>query len=878
MEKTKLTRRDFLKASTATGVAAGFLASSAGLMKGLAKAKSPSAQGEVQVVPGFCHECHVQCGLLVHIKDGRAIKVEGMPDYVNRGAVCVKGQSTIKNLYSPERINYPLKRTNPKGDADPGWVRISWDEALSTIAAKFHEVKEKFGPEATGYSKGTGRYSNDMSARQGNSMGTTLKLAPSNICRGPMAATTLMSVGHYVRNDWAASRCMVFWGRNETWGHGAFQAPHIMDNLILRGSKLLVVDPRAEHPLAPKADVYLPVRPGSDGALMMSFINVIFEEELYDEEFVKYWTNGPFLVRMDNDELLREGDVVDGGDDTDFLPYPQCVEDRANRPTCMVWDTVTDSPQPYDGEGVEPALFGSYTIEGIQCKTALEILRERAAEWTPEKAAEICWTGSADKIREAARIYATSESASTDVGSFGYQGIEGGHTNTFQTIRTLIAMVALTGNFDKPGSDSGRPHWKWYTGEWKREAGLRGMQPWGAPDDDAEIVMEGDYPPGPALNEYPLQPNLPAMLDVFKAMSTDTPYPVKCILMCQGNPLGGWSEDQATVYQGLKDLYFMSDMDLYITPTGNLADILLPAGLGPFNRGHHKVLPPLFERWSDEKYFVELGKLIDPEWWFWETEEEMWEWREKMEGANIGGAKAAGFEIFRGAPAPALDMYTETDPKTGKPYGFATPTGRVEIYSVITHMYGKDHGIDPIPFYEEPAQSPYSDPELAKEYPLVLTTGARLPVYYHSEHRANPLQRELYPHPELDINPETAEELGIEHGDWVWIETKTGKIRMMARVTNGVDPRVISTKHGWWQGCRELGLPGYGWDGANANVLIDGEVHDIAVGVPGARSQLAKVYKADEPPFVWEGPYYGTTQPEDLCGPPIYPLQPGEEA
>jgi len=300
--------------------------------------------------------------------------------------------------------------------------------------------------------------------------------------------------------------------------------------------------------------------------------------------------------------------------------------------------------------------------------------------------------------------------------------------------------------------------------------------------------------------------------------------------------------------------------------------------LGPFNRGHHKVLPPLFERWSDEKYFVELGKLIDPEWWFWESEEEMWEWREKMEGANIGGAKAAGFEIFRGAPAPALDMYKQIDPETGKPYGFPTPTGRVEIYSEITQMYGKDYDIDPIPFYEEPAQSPYSDPELAKEYPLVLTTGARLPVYYHSEHRANPLQRELYPHPELDINPETAKELGVEHGDWVWIETKTGKIRMKARVTNGVDPRVISTKHGWWQGCRELGLPGYGWDGANANVLISGEEHDIAVGVPGARSQLAKVYKADEPPFVWDGPYYGTTQPKDLCGPPIYPLQPGEEA
>jgi anaerobic selenocysteine-containing dehydrogenase len=147
MEKRKLTRRDFLKASTATSVAASFLASSAGLMKGLAKAESPALQSDVQVIPGRCFECHVQCGLLVHVKDGRAIKVEGMPEFVNRGAVCAKGQSTIKNLYSPERLNYPLKRTKPKGDLDPGWVRISWDEALDTIATRFKEIQEKYGTE-----------------------------------------------------------------------------------------------------------------------------------------------------------------------------------------------------------------------------------------------------------------------------------------------------------------------------------------------------------------------------------------------------------------------------------------------------------------------------------------------------------------------------------------------------------------------------------------------------------------------------------------------------------------------------------------------------------------------------------------------------------
>jgi anaerobic selenocysteine-containing dehydrogenase len=876
MEKRKLTRRDFLKASTATGVAAGFLASSASMAKGLVKAKSPNLQPEVKVIPARCFECHVQCGLLVHMKDGRPIKVEGMPDYVNRGAVCAKGQSTIKNLYSPERLNYPLKRTNPKGDADPGWVRISWDEALDTIASRFKEIQEKYGTETVAVGQGTGRYSNEYSARLKNALGTPNSIGPNHICRGPMAATTCLTVGHHLRGEFAFSGCQVFWGRNESWGHAAWSGPGIMDNRALRKSKLLVIDPRFEHPLAHKADIYLPVRPGSDGALMLSFINVIFEEKLYDEDFLKYWTNGPFLVRMDNNELLKEGDVVSGGDDRDFLLYPESIQDRANRPTCMVWDTVTNSAQPADGEGVEPALFGSYTVEGIQCKTALEILKERVAEWTPEKAAEICWTGSADKIREAARMYATAPSACTDVGSFGYQGIEGGHTNTFQTIRTELCMVAITGNINIPGGDMGRPHWTWIAGRWKREGGPRAMTPWGAPDDDYTIVAEGPFVEEPALNEYPLQPGLPSMPGCFRAMSTGKPYPIKAYLMIQGNPLGGWCNDQKTVYEGLKNIEFLADADLYITPTGNLCDILLPAGLGPFERGETKLIEPLFERWGDEKTYVELGRRINPQLWFWESEEALWEWHNAMVGKNIGMATEAGFPIERGAPAPALDFYKAIDEKTGKPVGFATPTGKIEIYSVIT----KQNGHDPIPFYEEPNTSPYTKPDLFKEYPLVLTTGARLPVYYHSEHRANPLQREICPHPELEVHPDDAENAGVENGDWIWIESPTGKIRMVAKVTPGILPGVVSTKHGWWQGCRELGLPGYGWDGANANVLISGEdeEHDAALGVPAARSECCKIYKADEPPFVWDAPYYGTTQPEDLCGEPIYPLLPGEEA
>ena len=871
MEKPKLTRRDFIKVSAVTAFAGGVAARTA--RRGLVKSPVNQTGPEVKVIPGLCFECHRQCLMLNHIRDGRVIKVEGSQESFNQGALCAKGQSTVINLYHPERLNYPLKRTHPKGDPDPGWVRISWDEAIDTITNKIAEVIEKYGAHSVSNGQGTGRYTNQLCARWKNSIGSPNTMGPNHVCRGPMAATVCLTVGHHMRADFGRTRCLVLWGRNEAWAHAGATNPTMIPNVIDRGAKLLVVDPRFENPMAAKADIYLPVRPGSDGALFLSFIHVIIQEKLYKEEFVKKWTNGPMLVRLDNMELLREGEVVEGGDSREFLLYPESITNRLDRPTLMVWDEISGSAQPVDTDGVNPALFGEFTVNGIQCKPVFQILAERAAEFPPEKAAEICWTGSVDKIYEAARMYAQSESACTDVGSFGYQGIEGGHTNTFQTIRAEVCMTAITGNIDIPGGETGHPHWTWITGQWKRDGGPRTMTPWGAPDDHIDIVEEGPHVLEPAMNEFPLQPGLPRMIDAFKAMKSGQPYPIKVYTMIQGNPLGGWCEDQNTLYESLLACEFLADMDLYLTPTGNLCDIVLPAGLGPYERGAKKLLKPMYERWGDEKAYVEIGKRLNPEFWFWKDEEDYWAWREKTIGANIGGAKAAGFEIERGAPAPKLDFFKDIDPKTGKSIGFPTPTGKIELYSVIT----KQNGQDPIPNYVEPDQSPYSSPDLFKEYPLVLTTGARLPVFYHSEHRANPMQRQICQHPELQIHTDDASKNGIKNGDWIWIESKTGKIRMMARVTEGIMPGVVSTKHGWWQGCKELGLPGYGWDGANANILVASDVHDLAVGVPGTRSQLCKVYKADEPPFVWDPPYYGSTVPKELWGPELFPEMPRQE-
>lgn len=877
-------RRDFLRTTAITGAVAAtlgpdFLGTPAAFAAEGAAQTAPGSAGPAaapaapvtRIVPGRCHECHPQCPLLVHVRGGRVIKVEGDPQGPNRGAVCAKGQATVKNLYSPERLNYPMKRTRPKGEADPGWVRISWDEALKTIVERFKQIQERYGVRAIAVGQGTGRYTEHHVFRLKNAIGTPNTIGPNHVCRGPMSATVGLSIGHHVKAEYSRTGCQVFWGKNESWAHAGMVGVGQADNRHDRHCKLIVVDPRFEHPLAHKADVFLPIRPGTDGAMFLSWIHVILSEQLYDRDFVSKWTNAPLLVRLDNGKLLREGEVVEGGDGRDFLPYPQSIEDRRARPTLMVWDPVSGRARAVDTPGVTPALFGEFTVKGVSCKPVLQILADRAARYAPEEAAKLCWTGSADKIRAAARLYATSPSGCTDVGSFGVQGLEGGHTNVFQTLRAQIAMSAITGNINRVGGETGTPHWRWITGEWKREGGARSMTSWGAPGDYDSVELEGPHPVEPALNQFALQPGLPSMLDSFRAMKTGKPYPIKAYLMVQGNPLGGWCEDQKTVYEGLLALDFLVDMDLYITPTNNLADIVLPAALGPFERGPKPVITPMYERWSDERFYLELGNRLDANWWPWKTEGEWRDWTERRGRENIAAYQAAGFTgVERGQPAPPLDYYQAIDQKTGKPIGFPTPTGKVEIFSVIAQQ----NGFDPLPNFVEPMDSPYSKPELARQYPLVLTTGARVPVFYHAQHRNNYLQRQLYRHPEAQIHTETAAQYGVKHGSWVWIETRAGKIRMKAQVTEGILPGVVSMPHGWWQGCRELGLPGYGWEGANANVLIPGDAHDPALGVPSARSSLCRIYPAEGSPAVWQAPYYGTTQPAALCAPPEFPPLP----
>jgi anaerobic selenocysteine-containing dehydrogenase len=192
-----------------------------------------------------------------------------------------------------------------------------------------------------------------------------------------------------------------------------------------------------------------------------------------------------------------------------------------------------------------------------------------------------------------------------------------------------------------------------------------------------------------------------------------------------------------------------------------------------------------------------------------------------------------------------FEKYAEIDAATGQPRGFPTPTRKVEIYSTSFARAG----YAPLPVYRAPGESLPGHPDLAQEYPLVLTF-FRLVQYCDVQHRNIPRLRRQVPEPFLEIHPATASSVGIQDGEWAILETATGRIRLKARVKDSLHPGVVSTAHGWWQGCRELGLPGYdpfGPEGSNANLLVSNDVIDPISGSVPHRFQMCRVRKEGVP-------------------------------
>jgi anaerobic selenocysteine-containing dehydrogenase len=462
-----------------------------------------------------------------------------------------------------------------------------------------------------------------------------------------------------------------------------------------------------------------------------------------------------------------------------------------------------------------------------QWTVGFDKLAERAKEYPPEKVAGITWVPAED-IRAAARLYATTRPACIQWGVGIDQGI-----NNFQTIRAILTLSGITGNMDVPGGDV----------FWVPPENVLMPVPRLNPNIElpeklpvesrAKMIGASKY-----ILSTTIQPG-----EFINAVLSGKPYPLKALFIMGSNLLVGHS-DCLRMVQALQKIDFTVAVDLFMTPTTQLADIVLPAAswletddiadmhMAWCITARSKVTT-VGECRDDKQIIFDLAHRLGMEEDFpWHNVREYCDWVLKDTGINFDEFKKIGI------------IHGKMRYKKYEQQGFQTPSGKFEIYCSEL----KSMGYDPLPYFVEPPESPYATPELFEEYPLIILTGARVQAFFHSEGRQIKSLRQLNPDPCIEIHPETAARFGIDNGDWVWIESpRGGRIKQRARLTEAILPGVVSAQHGWWFPEKEPW--DYGFQESNVNMLTHGMPVDPQTGSEPWRSFLCKIYKVEVTPI-----------------------------
>ena len=324
---------------------------------------------------------------------------------------------------------------------------------------------------------------------------------------------------------------------------------------------------------------------------------------------------------------------------------------------------------------------------------------------------------------------------------------------------------------------------------------------------------------------------------LFKAMGTGEPYPIRALLIFGSNPLLTVANAKE-VYHSLKKLDLLVVSELFMTPTAALADYILPAAFWP--EVDQVIAYPLVAEnlVMAQQKVIQVGQCRQDEWMIDELSRRL----------NLPGSENSFEDIINYQLGPLGITFRDLKrrgfiypPHRYKKYeknGFRTPSKKIELYSKSLERMG----YDPLPTYKEPPESPLESPELAKEYPYILTTGSRRLEFFHSEHRQVKSLRRRRPDPLAEIHPKIAMSHDIQQGDWVIVSSLRGSIQLKAFVTEDIHPNVINVEHGWW--FPEKGGPDFGFLESNANVLTSNDPpYDPAFGSYQLRGLLCRIDK-----------------------------------
>jgi len=701
---------------------------------------------------GLCGICPAGCGIDIVMDGERLHKIKPMKGHP-LGIICPRGVHSEEIVYSPDRLQFPMKRI---GDRGAGKLeRIPWEEAFEISARLIKQVAQKYGPEAIAIYSGRGGFEQslcDMFTTGGYDriglnlffpMGSPNTFSCSSLCNNshrvlaPVA--TFGATFDRLFPDIERSDQIVVWGANP-----ATDSPPINLKKILeareRGVKVVVIDPLKTY-TAEKADEWIGIRPGTDGALALGIAHVMMERGSYDLAFADDWTHG-----------LRE-------------------------------------------------------------------FREYVKDFSPKAVEEITWV-KAERIERLAKDLSQLRTS-----PLIHTGLE--YTNSgIQNIRAILILWALSGNFDRPG-------------------GLVFRMPGSSSIRRNKIDPPKRRPPI-GSDRYPLYCELNRsghFLEVPRAILKGDPYPIKGLIVLGGSILtafpnpGLWK----SCYEALDCLVVI---DRFRTNEAFYADVVLPATtmfeitsyrLYP---GHvsfrERAIPPVGEARNDYLILAELAKALGYGDRYPQSEAAMLEFVLSGAPFSLEQLKSKPEGVSLSSPPMVYEKYKNGLLRKDRNPGFETSSGKFEISSELLKKYG----YDPLPIYQEPSEGPIGSAELAKDFPLILTTGTRIESAFRSQHLNIPGLLKLQDKPNILIHPEDAEKRKIHTGERVWVKTKRGRVPFYAKVTERIIKGVIEANMGGGGP-----LQPEEWRGANVNELTDMENRDPISGFPVMKALLCEVEK-----------------------------------
>lgn len=767
----KLTRRNLIKlgiASAAVLAGADKLFGKQPILSGKLKLKdggrdfSPKSGKERKVIPTACWQCVSRDAVVCYVEDGKLVKIEGNPESIrNRGKICAKGQAGINQVYDPDRVLYPMKRAGRRGEGK--WKRISWDEALNEVTARLKKLLDEGHPEKFMFHYGRMKGSDGKIIKDNflKAFGTGTIGNHTSICEGAKWVAQELTWGkHYDVNDVQHTNMILNFGCNIMEAHTSHiqLSQRTIGAMAERGVRLITFDVRLSNTAA-KSNEWIPIKPGTDGAVVLSMANVVMQEGLYDTGFINKWTN------VTVDELkghLRQytpewAEKISGVSASKIKSL--AIEYGKARPGTIV--SYRGAVAHYNGVETEraikmlDAILGNIDVKGGTCRAV-------GAKWKYPKA-----KGKQEKLKI------------TD-------GLKGDaiYPNHHINHRVFKAI--------KEGSN-GRP----------------------------DVYMTYCYEPVYANGE--VQENIDIMKDekLLPYIVAINPFYTEStaladLILPDVTYLERWSWDDMVSYEHIGEFYIRQPVVKAPGQVRQFQDVVcdLAKRLGlklDFDSAEDFVKKSCKKSKVDFEYLKKHGvwhdpeakpeyksyaKALKPEKYTAEnvlldaTTGVYWDWK-KSKAKTVEDAQAKGYTATKNAYKGYVGQKIGSKVYAGFKPDKLNKSGLFEISSGFL----KKKGYNPLPSY-----FPVPEHENMKKDEMILTT-YKVGVQIHSRSQNCKWLTEIYHENPAWINPATARNKGIKDGDKIKVKSRIGDIVTKARLTEGVHPQVIAISHhlGHWE-------------------------------------------------------------------------------